>query len=63
MTTPTQVRLRQARLREGFVCTPSVAFQSIGVAGAAVVSTKALPGGRSGLAQARRLARKSGGPA
>ena len=50
MTTPTQVRLRQARLREGFVCTPSVAFQSIGVAGAAVVSTKALPGGRSGLA-------------
>ena len=50
-----KARMRQARPREGVVASPAVAFQSTGAARAYIDPTKALPGGRSGLAHARRL--------
>jgi|GEM_PF-2893075 len=55
MTAFTKARMRQARPREGIITSPAVALQSTGATRAFIDPTKALPGGRSGLAHARRL--------
>ncbi len=55
MTAITKARMRQARPREGVLASPAVALQSTGATRAFIDPTKALPGGRSGLAPARRL--------
>ncbi|MAE91254.1 MAG: hypothetical protein CMI67_16990 [Pelagibaca sp.] len=55
MTTTTKARMRQARPREGVIASPAVALQSTTATRAFIDPTKALPGGRSGLAHARRL--------
>ncbi len=57
MTAAAKARMRQTRTREGHEASLTVALQSIGIACVATVPTKALPGGRSGLAHARRLHR------
>ncbi len=55
MTAAKKARMRQARPRAGVIASPAVALQSTGAARAFIDPTKALPGGRSGLAHERRL--------
>ena len=55
MTAFTKARMRRARPREGVIASPEVALQSTTATRAFIDPTKALPGGRSGLAHARRL--------